>query len=97
MLKRLDDHVEKMISIKLSFDVVLMDGKFLSRVLQFHRLAMRFFLRVATAPSAGKPLDDPVYAQGATFNLDTALPLPEGPPSCFRMFPEFFMYVEAGT
>ena len=91
MLKRLQDHLDKLIAMKLSFDIQLLDSKFLGHVLQFHQLSMRFLLRVATAPSLHKPLDDPNYAKGAQFKLETSLPLPDGPPVCFRMFPEYFV------
>ncbi len=91
-MKRHETHLDKLIAVKLSFDILLLDRDFGSHILQFLHLLMRYILRVATLPSA-TGADPMTYAKGPHFRLpnNVVLPLREAPPVDFRMYPEFFV------
>ena len=99
LLKRLQDQQDRLIAEKFSWDVQVLDGEGLLRhAMGFQQLVLRFVMRVASCRSAGVELDDVEYAKGVSFTPRhrttgqwLQLPLTHAPPTCFGMYPEFFL------
>lgn len=96
LVKRLDGHIEKLKAIKLSFDIQLLHPAYLSHLLRFDHLSMRFLQRtmslptvIEESPNTASNLNE--YGKGPLFRLPVALPLSKAPPESFKYYPEFFL------
>jgi ubiquitin conjugation factor E4 B len=96
LVKRISTHIEKLKAIKLSFDIQLLHPVFLSHILRFDHLSLRFLHRAIALPTASDESPSVAaniseFGKGPLFRLPVALPLSKPPPKGFKMLPEFFL------